>query len=61
MDKTAIISKFEIIKNKREFLLELLQRPNLGTLRLDVTQALEELDELIDEFHQTFPEDRLKN
>jgi hypothetical protein len=28
----------------------------LGTLRVDVNQALEELDDLIDEFKRTIPE-----
>jgi hypothetical protein len=56
MDKTTLEEKFQQITSKREFLLQLLQRPDLGTLRLDVNQALEELDELVDEFQQTFPE-----
>ncbi len=59
MDKATIQEKINVIKSKRSFLEELLDRPNLGTLRLDVTQALEELDELIDEFHVTFPEESL--
>lgn len=56
MDKTALQSKFQQITNKREFLLKLLERSDLGTLRLDVNQALEELDDLVDEFQDTFPE-----
>ena len=44
--------------NQREFLVSLLDRPNLGTLRLDVSQALEELDELIEEYELTFPEEK---
>ena len=44
--------------NQREFLVNLLDRPNLGTLRLDVSQALEELDELIEEYELTFPEEK---
>ncbi|MGK7932512.1 MAG: hypothetical protein AB4041_13915 [Microcystaceae cyanobacterium] len=59
MDKATIQEKITAIKSKRSFLEELLDRPNLGTLRLDVTQAIEELDELIDEFHVTFPEESL--
>lgn len=59
MDKTTLEEKFQQITGKREFLLQLLQRPDLGTLRLDVNQALEELDELVDEFRQTFPEKSL--
>ena len=45
--------------NQREFLVNLLDRPNLGTLRLDVSQALEELDELIEEYELTFPEEKV--
>ena len=56
MDKTALQSKFQQITSKREFLLKLLERSDLGTLRLDVNQALEELDDLVDEFQATFPE-----
>jgi hypothetical protein len=33
-----------------------LEQPDLGTLRIDVNQALEELDDLIDEFKRTFPD-----
>ena len=56
MDKTALQSKFQQITNKSEFLLKLLERSDLGTRRLDVNQALEELDDLVDEFQATFPE-----
>lgn len=48
--------RFELIRSKRESLIQLLEQPNLGTLRIDVNQALEEVDELIDEFKRTFPE-----
>jgi hypothetical protein len=57
MDKLTIKSKINRIEGKRESLVQLLQRPDLGNLRIDVTQALEELDELIDEFRLTFPEE----
>ncbi len=56
MDRAEIQAKITLIESKREFLVELLEKPNLGTLRIDVNQALEELDELIDEFKLTFPE-----
>jgi hypothetical protein len=36
--------------------VRLLEQPNLGTLRIDVNQALEEIDDLIEEFKRTFPE-----
>ncbi|HHP7230119.1 MAG TPA: hypothetical protein ACFCUY_04590 [Xenococcaceae cyanobacterium] len=58
MDKTTIKAKIEQISQKREFLVQLLERPNIGTLRIDVDQALEELDELIEEFEETFPEEK---
>jgi hypothetical protein len=54
----AIRQKVAIIKDKREVLVNLLDQPNLGTLRIDVNQALEEIDDLLDEFSQIFPEDR---
>ena len=44
------------IASKREFLLRLLEQPNLGMLRIDVNQAIEEMDDLIDEFKATFPD-----
>jgi len=44
-----------VVEGKREVLVRLLNRPNLGTLRIDVNQALEELDDLLDEFSRTFP------
>jgi hypothetical protein len=43
------------LEGQREYLLTLLERSDIGTLRLDVNQALEELDELLEEYNQTFP------
>ena len=57
MDKVDIKARIAQIAAKRDSLVELLERPNLGTLRIDVDQALEELDELIEEFDETFPEE----
>jgi hypothetical protein len=57
MDKATIQTKIAQIEGKREFLVQLLEKPNLGSLRIDVNQALEELDELITDFKQTFAED----
>ncbi len=51
--------RFKIIENKRTSLLQLLEQPNLGTLRIDVNQAIEEIDDLIDEFKRTFPDAEL--
>ncbi len=42
------------VREQRNFLLNLLEQPDLGTLRLDVNQALEELDELIEEYERVF-------
>ncbi|TVQ46912.1 MAG: hypothetical protein EA365_04475 [Gloeocapsa sp. DLM2.Bin57] len=55
MDKTELVARFKTIESQREYLVKLLEKPSLGTLRLDVNQALEELDELIEEFDQVFP------
>ncbi len=61
MDKSTIQEKINLIENRRESLVKLLEQPDLGTLRIDVNQALEELDELIEEFQLTFPEEQPEN
>ncbi len=55
MDVQTIKERFAVVQSKREYLLSLLEKPNLGILRVDVNQALEEMDELVDEFRRTFP------
>lgn len=55
-DIQAMREQFKLIESKRESLIRLLEQPNLGTLRIDVNQALEEIDDLIDEFKRTFPD-----
>ena len=55
MDMETIKQRIETVASKREYLLSLLEQPNLGSLRIDVNQALEEMDELLDEFQRTFP------
>lgn len=55
MDFQTIQQRIILVEQKREVLLRLLEQPDLGTLRIDVNQALEEIDDLIDEFKQTFP------
>ena len=55
MDAQTIREQIDSIERKRHFLVKLLDRPDLGTLRIDVNQALEEIDDLIDEFKRTFP------
>jgi len=56
MDVQTIKERIAVVQSKRDYLLSLLEQPNLGILRIDVNQALEELDELIDEFRRTIPE-----
>jgi len=56
MDKQQLRQKIKAIQSKREVLVQLLSRPELGTLRIDITQALEEMDDLLSEFAQTFPD-----
>jgi hypothetical protein len=58
MDIQTIKDRISTVQDKRERLLSLLEQPNLGTLRVDVNQALEELDDLLDEFKRTIPETR---
>lgn len=56
MDSQSLKERIYAIESKRETLLRLLEQPDLGTLRIDVNQALEEIDDLLDEFKRTFPE-----
>lgn len=56
MDTETLKQRINAVQTKREYLLGLLEQPNLGSLRIDVNQALEEMDELLDEFQRTFPE-----
>ena len=58
MDETAVQSlkdRVEQIRDRRPSVAQLLERTNLGPLRVDVNQALEEIDELLEEFDRTFP------
>ncbi|NEP15659.1 MAG: hypothetical protein F6J97_02010 [Leptolyngbya sp. SIO4C1] len=57
MEIDALRDRIEQIRAKREALVRLLEQPNLGTLRIDVNQALEEMDDLLDEFDRAFPKD----
>ncbi len=56
MDAQTLRERIALIEGKRDSLLRLLEQPNLGTLRIDVNQALEEMDDLMDEFKRTFPQ-----
>ncbi|NEO26926.1 MAG: hypothetical protein F6K03_08530 [Kamptonema sp. SIO4C4] len=54
LDEQTLKQRVEKLRSQREFLLNLLEQPDIGTLRLDVNQALEELDELLEEYDETF-------
>lgn len=56
MDQQTLRERIALIESRRESLVQLLEQPDLGILRIDVNQALEELDDLIDEFKRTFPD-----
>lgn len=56
MDSNTIQERMALIISKRDVLVRLLEQPDLGTLRIDVNQALEEIDDLIDEFSRSFPQ-----
>jgi hypothetical protein len=56
MNEEVIRERVKLIETKRQFLVQLLDNPTLGTLSLDVNQAIEEMDELISEFKRSFPE-----
>lgn len=55
MELQMIRDRIEQIKGKRDALVRLLEQPDLGTLRIDVNQALEEMDDLLEEFERAFP------
>ncbi|MGR3278458.1 hypothetical protein HRE53_05910 [Acaryochloris sp. 'Moss Beach'] len=57
MDSQTMRDRIALVESKRGLLVQLLDQPDLGTLRIDVNQALEEMDDLIDEFRKTFPAD----
>lgn len=55
MDAQGLRDRIDYLRLKRETLVQLLEQPDLGTLRIDVNQALEEMDDLLEEFERTFP------
>jgi hypothetical protein len=55
MDELTLKERVATVESKREYLLNLLEQPSIGTLRVDVNQALEEIEELLSEFRRTFP------
>ncbi|MBD2150060.1 hypothetical protein H6F44_07975 [Pseudanabaena sp. FACHB-1277] len=52
----SLKTRFVAIASKRELLLQLSLKENLGSLRIDVIQALEELDDLFIDLRKTFPD-----
>ncbi|NJL69145.1 MAG: hypothetical protein HC849_19810 [Oscillatoriales cyanobacterium RU_3_3] len=54
MDAQTIKEQVAAIAAKRESLVRLLDKPDLGALRIDVSQAIEEIDDLLEEFKRTF-------
>nr|WP_026101193.1 hypothetical protein [Synechococcus sp. PCC 7336] len=50
----ALKARIEDIRSRRPSVAQLLDRTDLGTLRVDVNQALEEIDDLLEEFDRTF-------
>ncbi|MGD1863271.1 MAG: hypothetical protein ACFB0D_01825 [Phormidesmis sp.] len=55
MEFSALQTRIELIRSKRQSLLRLLEQPGIGTLRIDINQALEEIDDLLEEFDRAFP------
>ncbi|MDX1977051.1 MAG: hypothetical protein SFT94_05200 [Pseudanabaenaceae cyanobacterium bins.68] len=56
MNPEVIKAKIQAIALKRNALVQISQQENLGNLRIDVIQALEEMDDLLAEFQRTFPD-----
>jgi hypothetical protein len=56
MTPASIKDKIVAIASKRSTLVKLSLRSDLGNLRIDVVQALEEIDDLLQEFRNTFPD-----
>jgi hypothetical protein len=55
MDARSLQKRISEVESKRSLLLKFKADPNLGTLSLDVEQALIEMDDLMAEFRSTFP------
>ncbi|MFK8186699.1 MAG: hypothetical protein AB8B99_25265 [Phormidesmis sp.] len=55
MEFAALQTRIELIRSKRQSLLKLLEQPGIGSLRIDINQALEEMDDLLEEFDRAFP------
>ncbi|ERN39784.1 hypothetical protein KR51_00037620 [Rubidibacter lacunae KORDI 51-2] len=55
VDVNALRERVTRLESQRDVLVRLLEEPDLGTLRVDVNQAIEELDDLLEDFQATFP------
>ncbi|WP_310483680.1 hypothetical protein [Chamaesiphon sp. VAR_48_metabat_403] len=55
MDAQTLQERIAQVESKRALLLQFQADPTLGTLSIDVEQALIEMDDLMAEFRQTFP------
>ena len=55
MDAKTLQERITQVESKRALLLKFQTDPNIGTLSLDVDQALIEMNDLMTEFQQTFP------
>ncbi len=56
MTPETIKTKISSIAAKRSVLIRLSTQENLGNLNIDITQALEEINDLITDFQKTFPD-----
>jgi hypothetical protein len=56
MDAQNLQVRIAQVEAKRALLLKYQADPNLSTLSLDIDQALVEMDDLMIEFKQTFPQ-----
>ncbi|HEY9689546.1 MAG TPA: hypothetical protein V6D46_06090 [Coleofasciculaceae cyanobacterium] len=59
MDVQVLKNQVREMMSKRDYLLSMLDREDLGSLRIDINQALEELDDLIAEFEAAFPNESI--
>ena len=58
MDTQALKDQVRLVIAQRDRLQLLLADSTLGPLRLDVNQAIEELDDLLAEFYAAFPDEK---
>jgi len=59
VDVQVLKNQVREMMSKRDYLLSMLDREDLGSLRIDINQALEELDDLIAEFEAAFPNESI--